>query len=539
MNEKQLIKLIKERGKNYNNLNEKNDKLYKDFREKFSLDNLKNLKDEELLNTLFLGNVTEEGGEGEKNLSWCLEYDNELMDFGSIKGGDCYKYQLFFSKDENSWVSGSRKKQLKLSEKDAIEKGRKIRDNLIKVIETIEGSKEENVFSNLKEKVELKEFFNQWPWIKYYHMMFPEIFPTFYTKDKQMEVLNFINEKRVKPPLESLEEINEFREKTGLTNLVFGKVLLELCSESQEKIYRRDNSKFQAENTILYGVPGSGKSWIIKKEYCNNKNNIERVVFHPDYTYSDFVGQILPKTNNDVVIYEFVPGPFTKLLKNAYNNQNNEYFLIIEEINRGNAPSIFGDIFQLLDRKEDGSSEYEITNADIAKIVYGDPDKKVSIPSNMSIICTMNTCDQNVFTLDTAFQRRWNMRLVKNKFDKNDNFEKKLAETKISDTEVTWEVFLTEINKCILSENIENTSTEDKRLGKHFISINDLKQDKIFAEKVLKYLWDDAFKFVRKDIFRFENLEDVIDSFLENKKNDRFNIFQNEIIEKLSDEKSE
>jgi len=134
---------------------------------------------------------------------------------------------------------------------------------------------------------------------------------------------------------------------------------------------------------------------------------LERIIFHPDYTYSDFVGQILPRVNEDSsVSYEFTPGPFTNILKKAYLNPEKEYFLIIEEINRGNAPAIFGDIFQLLDRNKDGASEYEITNNDVANIIYGDKNHKVSIPSNMSILCTMNTSDQNVFTLDTAFQRR-------------------------------------------------------------------------------------------------------------------------------------
>ena len=118
---------------------------------------------------------------------------------------------------------------------------------------------------------------------------------------------------------------------------------------------------------------------------------MERLVFHPDYTYTDFVGQILPRVEEDgTVSYEFTPGPFTKLLKKAYITPDKMFYLVIEEVNRGNAPAIFGDIFQLLDRTKDGRSEYEITNADIAKVVYGNENHKVSIPSNMSILCTMN-----------------------------------------------------------------------------------------------------------------------------------------------------
>jgi hypothetical protein len=296
------------------------------------------------------------------------------------------------------------------------------------------------------------------------------------------------------------------------------------------------------DNIILYGVPGAGKSWTVKNEYCNNDDLMERLVFHPDYTYSDFVGQILPRVSDDgSVSYEFSPGPFTKLLEKAYSNPMDKFYLVIEEVNRGNAPAIFGDIFQLLDRDSEGNSEYVITNGDIAKIVYGDENHKVSIPSNMSILCTMNTSDQNVFTLDTAFQRRWSMRLIQNKF--RGEQEMKFANTKILDSEVTWNQFFTEINKIILSKNIRMTSSEDKRLGTHFVAKEDLvylegdkKQNRKFPEKVLKYLWDDAFKFTKEDIFdldKVKSLEDVIDYFINNNGNERFKVFKENIYNTL------
>lgn len=306
------------------------------------------------------------------------------------------------------------------------------------------------------------------------------------------------------------------------------------------------------QNVILYGVPGSGKSYAIKHQYCDDETKMVRVVFHPDYTYSDFVGQILPVISgeNDEgegrIIYKFVPGPFTQILKKAYENPESMFFLVIEEINRGNAPAIFGDIFQLLDRsvegKNTGESEYGITNSDIAEIVYGDPYHMVRIPSNLSIICTMNTSDQNVFTLDTAFQRRWNMRLVPNKFSDSDL---KFGETKILDTRVSWKTFCERINDIILTKNVRLTSSEDKRLGTHFVTESDLKyiepsdlhgkelsdavlSNRRFPEKVIKYLWDDAFKFNREEIFdinKFNSLESVIDKFVSCHGNDRFLIF--------------
>ena len=313
-------------------------------------------------------------------------------------------------------------------------------------------------------------------------------------------------------------------------------------------------------NIILYGVPGAGKSYTIQKEYCKDEDKMERLVFHPDYTYSDFVGQILPSIDetgeNKTIQYKFVPGPFTTLLKKAYRDPENRYYLIIEEINRGNAPAIFGDVFQLLDRDPNGTSMYGITNTDIAKIVYDDANHKVRVPSNMSILCTMNTSDQNVFTLDTAFQRRWNMRLIENTFRDNDA----LANVKILDTSVTWRVFQETINEIILNTNVRLTSAEDKRLGTHFVVEEDLfynekadngdgqeqidarLENRRFAEKVIKYLWDDAFKFNRESLFNVRDngtnnsLEAIIRSFLKAKGDARFDIFLDNIKRTMIDE---
>ena len=181
------------------------------------------------------------------------------------------------------------------------------------------------------------------------------------------------------------------------------------------------------ENIIFYGVPGSGKSHTIKTKYKENEYTFEKLVFHPDYSYSDFVGQIMPVLKDKGVSYDFVPGPFTNVLKKAYNDPSGKYILVIDEINRGNAPAIFGEVFQLLDRDNDGNSDYDINNADIAKIVYGknNADKPIKIPSNLWIVATMNTSDQNVFTLDTAFQRRFSMQLIENKFDSSHSYKDK------------------------------------------------------------------------------------------------------------------
>lgn len=247
-------------------------------------------------------------------------------------------------------------------------------------------------------------------------------------------------------------------------------------------------------NILFYGVPGAGKSYEIDNMIVQKRS--ERVVFHPDYTYSDFVGQILPriiKKDGEVegkLRYVFEPGPFTKMLKKAYDDPGNMYFLVIEEINRGNAPAIFGDIFQLLDRNDDGSGKYHISNYDIARVVYGEDNENeiIKMPANLSLLATMNTSDQNVFTLDTAFQRRWEMHLIKNEIYRAEH-----ASEKIGGSEISWGKFVDVTNAEIIRFGEEIGSSEDKRLGAYFARINELSREK-FPEKVLKYLWDDAFK---------------------------------------------
>ncbi len=295
------------------------------------------------------------------------------------------------------------------------------------------------------------------------------------------------------------------------------------------------------KNIILYGVPGSGKSYTLQRDYCNDNSVVEKIVFHPDYSYSDFVGQIMPSVDDSgIVSYKFNHGPFTNILKKAYHNPQIKHVLVIDEINRGNAPAIFGEIFQLLDRlKHDkdgfkkGSSEYAINNIDIANIVHNDKNASIRIPSNLWIIATMNTSDQNVFTLDTAFQRRFSMQLIENSFENVDDGFKNM---KILDTEITWQKFCTTINEKIAQNNEGLSSMEDKRFGVYFVNIDDLKSKENFAHKVIKYLWDDVFKFDRNIIFdttKFNTLEAVVKNFTKEKGRTQFDIFSDDIKELL------
>ena len=339
-------------------------------------------------------------------------------------------------------------------------------------------------------------------------------------------------------------------------------------NEDVGEVKKQNNTNSITPSQIIYyGVPGCGKSYEVNKvindeldkySVADKEYHKVRCVFHPEYCNADFVGQIYPyvKPDNGGVEYRFKPGPFAEIVRRAYRNPAEPFFLVIEEINRGNAAAIFGEMFQLLDRirPEDGPEElsgnvydtgwssYGVTNIDVnayirqkstdnpEKIEYDDSvpygneikfinNTAVRLPPNLSIYATMNTNDQNVFTMDNAFQRRFKSKMIRNVLDENSAQYK----TEIDDTGVYWGDFRKWINEKILLPQTAVLKADDKCLGGWFITgekINGV--DKIkkedFAEKVLKYLWDDVFKrnksgeiFVKDD--KVNSLSDLIDAF--------------------------
>ena len=299
---------------------------------------------------------------------------------------------------------------------------------------------------------------------------------------------------------------------------------------------------FTPRQIIYYGAPGTGKSHTIKKEEDEGKITCIRTTFHPDSDYATFVGCYKPhkiKGTNDLT-YEFVEQAFLEAYKQAWTNPKEEIALVIEEINRGNCAQVFGDIFQLLDRSDDGWSTYPIkADTDIAEHLkelripgyaatmnkrfgldkegndrYPDRDwfGFMALPPNMSILATMNTSDQSLFPIDSAFKRRWDWKYIKIKPGK-DKEGKKLdwniqiedvngAPVKIigEETKLSWWKFIQKVNIIIASM----TSSADKQLGYFFCKPSkksnetDEKPTIITADtlvgKVIFYLWNDVFK---------------------------------------------
>ena len=302
-----------------------------------------------------------------------------------------------------------------------------------------------------------------------------------------------------------------------------------------------EKSTSKGTNLIIYGAPGTGKSYYVENEMGLDKDKITRVVFHPEYTYFDFVGQYRPyplydKTDNKLssmegnesdkpvpyIDYRFVPGPFTKVLVEAYKDKNNMYTLLIEELNRADAPAVFGEVFQLLDRKDDGESEYGIVpSAEWGAYLKSQCDNivvdgKIKIPKNMNIIATMNSADQGVHVLDTAFKRRWEYEFmsVNNFKDPNKRFEIKVKYNNNNDHSLEWEKILRQINDKLIKMGIN----EDRLIGPYFVSLEQIKQCKDnypteAYKKILFYLWDDVLRNNGRSEFFGEKYKSITELF--------------------------
>ena len=296
---------------------------------------------------------------------------------------------------------------------------------------------------------------------------------------------------------------------------------------------------------IIYGITGTGKSHFINNIILGNiveTKQVIRTIIHPDYSYSDFIGYIVPHTIDNKIVYDYQPGPFSLALKKAIENPKTNIYLVIEEINRGNISAIFGDTFQLLDRISDyksldhNKSKYKIENDEIYNYLKealsenylkrNYSSNKIYLPSNLNIICTMNTADQNRALLDTAFRRRFNNLIIKlNDNDTNSDYMKTLnlsVKEKIFDNKYDWIHFIKKINKFIDKCNKNYyTISEDKKLAPFFVNLDDVNNKNSFADKVIYYLKNDVFKYnnnVLKEDYssikkKFLNGYDILEEF--------------------------
>ena len=311
---------------------------------------------------------------------------------------------------------------------------------------------------------------------------------------------------------------------------------------------------------IYYGAPGTGKSKAIKD--LTFGESVIRTTFHPDSDYASFVGTYKPITEEVVlrdcygkkviddetkevvkeerIAYKFIPQAFLEAYVNAWKKlgSGKKQYLIIEEINRGNCAQIFGDLFQLLDRNEYGFSDYpivadkdmqkylekefegwEITNKDKINQLYGEANmvslimrgERLVLPSNLYIWATMNTSDQSLFPIDSAFKRRWDWKYVSISEGRDKTTNTPLNwYINTGDKQYDWWSFISKVNYLIGSL----TNSEDKKLGYFFCKAKGGEIDAdLFVSKVIFYLWNDVFKDYGFDDKDFQDEEGKILSF--------------------------
>lgn len=289
-------------------------------------------------------------------------------------------------------------------------------------------------------------------------------------------------------------------------------------------------------NKIIYGAPGTGKSYKldleVKRNFGHSTDNILRVTFHPTYTYAQFIGSYRPvplytETNVQVydydkqstldskllptIDYRFVPGPFLEMLVKAYKFPKSSFVLIIEELNRASAASVFGDTFQLLDRDRAGNSQYSIRLSNEAMHYLRNNGLNlydVRLPSNFFLWATMNSADQGVSPLDAAFKRRWSFEYLP--LDENDSVIENFVITLpfMNDKKILWNEF-----RKLINNTIKDHVPEDRLIGPFFFKAYELQDPNAFKNKLLLYLREDVLRHNYTKLFRKKNFHEIVTDF--------------------------
>lgn len=389
---------------------------------------------------------------------------------------------------------------------------------------------------------QINELLSVIEWSKFIEVKSDKVFFIVPTKDDikyKSELLDII----------MFDEFWDFNYQDNISNLKSS--YFEYCDEqiSVENIEFENYNDIQCNKlnrniqNIYFGAPGTGKSYGVDKLIRNcypdieNKDNpfVFKTTVYSDYSYYKFIGNIMPTSKNGEIRYDFKAGIFSQALAMAFEYSDKEIFLIVEEMSRGNIASIFGDIFQLLDRDENGVSEYSINNDLIIQhfdekgINIG---KKIFLPRNFHIIGTVNTSDQNVNVIDTAFKRRFEFVYVDVSPVYKDGTTINEYVFTLVDKEFEWNKLYMSLNELITTK-LE--LGEDKQIGQFFIKFNNYSNDaQKFAaiqNKLLHYLWDDVQGAVISDEYRIFNKEYKTFSSVYKDFGEKVNVFSEELID--------
>lgn len=419
---------------------------YDDFQSKFAPDVLAALSGEDLLRKMFYS-----GDSNKENLCYYLEFHTKIRElFGSVAGGSAFKFNLFYQKKNSSWMTGSSAKPKKLTLEEAVVLGTEIRDAIVngaQIIKENQGINSVDGYYELYNKLfaVMGKYINLL-WVqKYYHIIFPEMFPVFYNETWQRFLLDKLEIEAYDNGFVRMGQINLFVKECDIPNVVFAQIIYKYCKMSdEEKVEEEEEpqavadielptlvpreSKVMPWNFILYGAPGTGKTYataeyamaIIEKREVSlaqktlseraalmakykeaiKEGRITFTTFHQSYGYEDFIQGLRPDTKNGGLNFVPVDGVFKRIADEAINHGDKDYVIIIDEVNRANISKVFGELITLIE----GDKRWGEINALSVTLPSG---QAFAVPNNLFIVGTMNSADKSISLIDAALRRRF------------------------------------------------------------------------------------------------------------------------------------
>ena len=425
---------------------------YDDFQSKFAPEVLSTLSGEDLLRKMFYSEET-----NKENLCYYLEFHAKNRElFGSVAGGSAYKFNLFYQKKKSSWVTGSSAKPKTLTLDEAIVLGTEIRDAIVegaKIIAANQALTDAEGYNNLYNQLFAKmgRYINLL-WVqKYYHMIFPDKFPVFYNEAWQRHVLTKLDIEPYDNGFVRMGQISLFVNECDVENVVFAKIIYkyfnmvedsdntindsdhadvveEISDTELPTLSPRGKNKVMPLNFILYGAPGTGKTYATaeyamaiienRKVDLSQKTSDERselmrkyksaikegritfTTFHQSYGYEDFIQGLRPDTKNGGFNFVPVDGVFKRIADEAIKHGEKDYVIIIDEINRANISKVFGELITLIEEDK----RWGEINALSVTLPSG---QAFAVPNNLFIVGTMNSADKSISLIDAALRRRF------------------------------------------------------------------------------------------------------------------------------------